>query len=316
MILAFSGDSFLARRGARRALDARGGDGVSVVELGEGTDADEIVQQARQSGLFGASTLLIDFDAAFQGQGGVAPRNAALKALASVPDETLVVVIDSHATPARQKRWQELGELDHRPTPRFGELRRWIARELDDAGVRVEPSVPALLADLFGEDLPGLASEIQKLAVLDETLGEDRVRRLVARPASRDAFDMIDAIVRGDAGQAVRVAQTLMDAGEPPARVAGALAWQFALVARARGLREEQGEVPKAIAAKELGTSPYPAGRAMALAREADERMLAEVFEQLLDAETALKTGRREPGWAMTALALSLASTFGRGAAP
>lgn len=313
MIVVFSGDPFRTRRAARRALPTREVSGGGLVELGEGADADEISRAVRQTGLFGATTVLIDFDAAFQGQGGVAARNAAMKVLEAVPEETSVVVIDSHATAARQKRWRSLGELTHLPTPRFGELRRWIGSELERAGVQATPGVPALLADLFGEDLPGLASEIEKLAVLDEPLDEDHVQRLVNRPAARDAFDVIDAIVRGDAGEALRLARTLLDGGEPAPRISGALAWQFGLIARARGLREEQGELPKAAAAKELGVAPYPAGRAMALAREVDEPMLAEMFVLLQDAESAMKTGRREPGWAILDLALSLSSTFARG---
>jgi DNA polymerase III delta subunit len=34
------------------------------------------------------------------------------------------------------------------------------------------------------------------------------------------------------------------------------------------------------------------------------------VFETLLDAELAVKTGRREPGWAVQAAALALADRF------
>ena len=312
MILAFTGDAFLARREARRTLRERGVDPEQVTEMGEGTEPDAIEQAARQSGLFGTAAVFLDADAAFQGQAGAAARTRALNALERLPDETLVVVVDAKATPARKKRWRALGELHDRPTPRFGALQRWIAQELREQGVRATRGVPVLLADLFGEDLPALASEIGKLAVLDDELDEDRVRRLVHRPASRDAFDMIDAIVAGDAASAVRTARLLLDAGEASPRILGALAWQFGLVARAVGLREREGDLPRDAAARALGTPPYPAGKAMQIARTLDEAALHHVFETLLDAELAVKTGRREPGWAVEAAALSLADRFAR----
>ncbi len=312
MIVAFTGDPFLARRSARRALRDRGVAPSEVVELGEGLLPEQIEAAVHQAGLFGATVLLLDFDAAFEGQAGVAPRAAAMKALASVPEDALVIVVDAKATAARQKTWRALGTLEHQPTPRYAALRGWIAKEAEAHGVRTRGGVPAVLADLFGEDLPALAAEIDKLAVLDEVLDEARVRELVHRPASRDAFDLIDAVTAGNEATAVRTARLLLDAGEAAPRILGALGWQFSLVARAVALRERDGDVAKAVAARTLGAAPYAAGKAMDIARRLDERALREVFGILLEVELAVKTGRREPGWAIEAGALELAGTFAR----
>ena len=312
MILAFSGDPFLARRSARAALRDRGVTPGEVMELGEGLHPEQIEAAVHQAGLFGATVLLLDFDAAFEGQAGVAPRAASMKALASVPEDALVVVVDAKATAARQKTWRTLGTLEHRPTPRFAALRGWIAKEAQAHGLRLRGAVPDVLADLFGEDLPALAAEIEKLAVLDEELDEARVRELVQRPASRDAFDLIDAVTAGNEATAVRTARLLLDAGEAAPRILGALGWQFSLVARAVALRARDGDVAKGVAAKALGAAPYAAGKAMDIARRLDERALREVFDVLLEVELAVKTGRREPGWAIEAAALELAGTFAR----
>ncbi len=308
MIRAFSGDRFLALRAARAAL--RSADGPTV-ELGEEADPADLERAIGQGGLFGTATVFFDFDAAFTGSAGVAPRNDAMKRLAAASDEASVVVVDAKATPARQKRWKELGEHRHLPTPRFGALPRWIAAELRDAGVRHRPDVPTVLADLFGEDLPAIASEIVKLAVLDEELTGERVRSLAARPAARDAFDMIEAIASGDAAGAVRTARQVLEAGEPAPRVLAALAWQFALVADAVALREREGREPsKAVAAKALGAAPFAAEKAVRIARPLDERRLRQAYELLLEAERSVKTGRTDPGWAVTEAAARLADRF------
>ena len=116
MILSFSGDPFLAARGARRALKARGFRPEEISEFDEGMTADEVEQLAAQSGLFGQVALLLDFVAAFKGQGGVKPRNEVIAALGRVPTDTTVVVIDAGATASRQKNYQKLGQHDHVPT--------------------------------------------------------------------------------------------------------------------------------------------------------------------------------------------------------
>ena len=309
MILAFSGDPFLAPRAARRALKARGFHAEEVTELGEGMTAGEVAQLAAQSGLFGQTALLLDLDAAFKGQGGVKPRNDVLKVLETVPAETFLVVIDLGATAARQKTYKALGEHSAHPTPRFDALTHWIRQELSEAGLRFEKDVPQTLADLFGEDLPGIASEVQKLAALDEELSPDRVREVANRPAARDAFDFIEATAQGDAGAALLVCRSLLAQGEAPPRVLGALTWQYGLVARCVGLREGRARVDPALVTQTLKVKPFVAKKALSIAQKLDEASLKKVLTAILDADVAMKTGKDE-NWALEALAVTLSGFF------
>ena len=308
MILAFSGDPFLAARAARRALRAQV-NAEATTELGAGMTGEEVAQLAAQSGLFGAVALLLDFDAAFTGQAGVKPRNEVVKALETVPADALIVVLDSSATASRQKTYQSLGRLEHLPTPRFNALASWVRGELKTEDVRFDKDVPDTLADLFGEDLPGIAAEVQKLAVLGETLTSARVREVVNRPAARDAFGFIDALTQGDARAALLVLRSLVSQGEAPPRVLGALSWQFGLVTRCVGLREDRGEVSAGFVAQTLKVKPFVAQKALGLARGLDEKRLLGVLTALLEADIAMKTGG-DGVWALEALALELAGFF------
>lgn len=305
MILAFSGDPFLATRAARRALRARGFHAEETTELAEGMSAEGVAQVAAQSGLFGQVALLLDFDAAFKGQGGVKPRNEVLKVLEGVPQDTLVVVLDLAATAARQKTYKALGEHEHLPTPRFSALTHWVRQELLAEGLEFEGDVPETLADLFGEDLPGIAAEIQKLAVLDETLTSERVREVVNRPAARDAFDLVEAVSQGDARRALSVTRSLLAQGEAPPRVLGALTWQYNLVARCVGLKEGRARVDAGLVTQTLKVKPFVAQKALALAKPLDEAGLKVLLTALLEADVAMKTGGDEV-WALEALALKL----------
>ena len=310
MVLSFSGDPFLAPRAARRALRARGFRAEDVTELGEGMTPSGVAQLAAQSGLFGQTALLLDFDAAFKGQAGVKPRNDTLKALGDVQD-TLIVVLDLTATPARQKTYGELGAHEHLPTPRYGALTHWVRQELQAAELEFGKDVPDTLADLFGEDLPGIAAEIQKLAVLDETLTSERVREIANRPASRDAFALIEAISAEDPRRALLICRSLVAQGEAPPRVLGALTWQYTLVARCVGLQTGRARVDPGLVAQTLKVKPFVAQKALTLAKPLGEAGLKRVLTSLLKADVAMKTGKDEV-WALESLALELSTRQGR----
>ena len=306
MILSFSGDPFLSHRAARRALQARGFRPEEIQELAEGMQADEVAQLAAQSGLFGQVALLLDFDVAFKGQAGVKPRNAVIKALEpSQSSDNVVVIVDSEATASRQKTYQQLGEHETLATPRFGALNHWIKQELQQAKLRFDPDVPETLADLFGEDLPSIAAEIYKFVVLEEKLSSERVRHIVNRPAARSAFDLIEACAKGDAKTALSICHSLMNQGEAPAKILGALTWQYNLVARCVGLQDKHQRLDAGTVTRSLRTSPYVAKKALALAKPLDEARLEHILRLILKADMAIKSGKDER-WALESLAISL----------
>jgi len=315
VILAFSGDEFLVRRAARAALVKLGVDPGGALELGEGMTADAVLELASQGGLFGQATLVLDMGAAFQGQAGVKPRNEVMRALERVGSGAVVLVLDPGATPARQKALRALGDHEHLPLPRGDRLVAWAAAELRAAGARFEPEVPAYLAEVFGEDVAAIASEVQKLAALDEDLVAARVREVVNREATHNAFDIIERIQAGDVAGAVAFTRHLLDSGEAVPRVFGALTWQFMLVAKAVGLRQREGgkRIGGGQAAAALGAAPYAAEKALRLAGKLDEEAVAAALSDLLAADVAAKSGG-DQDLALEAAVIGLARRLGASA--
>lgn len=324
MIVSFSGDPFLARRAAKRELVSRGFGPSEVTEIGEGMTPNDVATIAAQGGLFGQVALLLDFGEAFSGQAGVKPRNEMMSTLKSVSEGAFIAVLDQDATAARMKQWRELGQHVESPTPRYEALPRWVTAELDANGVRYEKDVPAALAELFGEDVASLASEITKLTALDEQFTAERVRQLANRTAVHDAFDLIDRIAKGDASGALRIARQLLAEGEAPQRVLGALVWQFMLVAKALAFADsERGAAPgvrgpsvQALAARAASTlkvRPFVAQKALTLAQALDERSLRDAMTELLAADVGAKSGS-DPEWALESLVIGLAARWSDGA--
>ncbi len=311
MILSFSGDPFLARRAAKRALAEQGLTTRDVTELGEGMTPADVVHLAGQGGLFGQVALLLDFGAAFTGQAGVKPRDEMMAALSELDGSALVVVVDPDATPARRKKWSALGEHQELPTPRYDALQRWVRRELEDASLRYRPDVPATLAELFGEDPAGILSEVNKLKALDEELTAERVRQVANRAAVHDAFDLLDSITAGDGAGAFATARQLLDEGEAAQRVLAALAWQFLLLAKAVALREREPDqrAVAQMAPRVLKAKPFVVQKTLKLAQGLSEDDVRAALAALLEADVASKTGR-DPEWALESAVLTLAGRF------
>lgn len=310
MISSFSGDPFLATRAARRQLASLRAAGAEVSDPGEDITRETILAAAGQAGLFGGTVLWLDFDAAFTGQAGVKARNAAMKALAGVSGADAVVV-DSSATPARQKQWLELGEHHNLPTPRFRALETWVASELKAAGVKFSREVPALMTELFGEDLPAIASEVNKLALLDGEVDAERLRNVTGKSAVADSFGFIDAVSAGDAAAALRQLRALREQDEDAIRILAAAAWQFGLVARCSALLQDDPRASDAQVAAALGQRPFVAQKVRRIAARLDEAAVRDVLREIAGADLASKTGR-DPDWALEKMAVNLSSRLNR----
>lgn len=305
MIESFSGDAFLAARAARVRLAQLRSESFEITELAEDLTPERVQAVAGQSGLFGAGALYLDFDAAFSGQAGVKPRNAMLRLLPTLDDDTRIIVLDSSATAARQKQWKELGTHANLPTPKWSALERWIEGELKAAGIRFTRDVPPTMVELFGEDLPGIASEITKLQLAEVELTARNVRELTGKEGIADAFSLIDALVAGDAAAAITQCRALRRQDEDGVKVLAAVSWQFSLVARCTGLLQAEPRANDSRVASALKVHPFVAGKVRRIAAGLDEQSLKPMLAAIADAELASKSGRNGD-WALEKLALQL----------
>ncbi len=96
-------------------------------------------------------------------------------------------------------------------------------------GCELEHRDAELLVEVVGRDLGRLAGEVDKLVAF--TGGRGRisgadVQQVCSALAETVIFELTDAIVRGDAGQALSIVHRLMEEGHAPARILPLVAWQ------------------------------------------------------------------------------------------
>ena len=97
---------------------------------------------------------------------------------------------------------------------------RWIAEQFKLSGVTVEPEACRLLAELVGDDLYELASEIEKLVTWAGGERDHRGRCRGARRAARKSppWDLTDAWGARDVGGVLRATERMLDRTGDPSR--------------------------------------------------------------------------------------------------
>lgn len=121
----------------------------------------------------------------------------------------------------------------------LGSAVRWVQALAAAAGVRIDPAGARLMASLAGfplyprsdgrtGDVKRLRGEVERLllyALGQRTISLDDVRQLVGPEALQDDWAMTNAIEAGQPAEALRQLALVLDAGAPPERVLGQLAW-------------------------------------------------------------------------------------------
>ncbi|UBV43735.1 DNA polymerase III subunit delta [Deinococcus taeanensis] len=282
-LIVFSGNRFLADETLRDTLSARGLDARALPRLGGEDVTADTVGSHLNPGLFGDGGVIVDLE-------GVKPDKALLELLAAAP--VTVALLDETPPATRLKLYEARGEVVPSPAPsKPGDVAGWVVQRARKERLPVERDACAYLAEVFGADLAGIAGELNKLALLDGPFTREAVRRVVGREPPGDSFAMLGAATAGKPGEAVTQLRRLLASGEDPFKLMGAVVWQYSLVARCVALQQEGGRVTEQVAAQRLGVKPYPAKKALEVARRLNEARIRAHLNRILDADLAMKRG-------------------------
>ncbi len=297
MVIAFTGDPFLAKEALLQEASLRG-----LTRFTQPTP--EALAEALSPGLFGQAGALLDLREAGDGE-----WKALKPLLEKVPEGVAVLILDPKPTTARAAFYRTRERRDF-PTPKGKDLVRHLENRAKRLGLRLPAGIAQYLASLEG-DLEALERELEKLALLTPPLTLEKVERVVALKPPVTGFDLVRAVLEGDAKRAFRHLKRLREEGEEPLRLLGAFAWQFALLARAWMLLEENPRPTEGDLAR-LEAHPYAAKRAVELARSLTGNALKASLEALIAGERRAKEGK-DPWLALERAVHTLLNTLPRG---
>jgi len=110
----------------------------------------------------------------------------------------------------------------------LADAERWVKNRVAASEAAIDPPAARLVAQRAGTDVRRLRGDVDRLLLF--TLGQkqitvDDVRAVTGPAALQDDWAMTNAIEAGAPGEALRQLALMLDAGAPPEKVLGQLAW-------------------------------------------------------------------------------------------
>lgn len=173
------------------------------------------------------------------------------------------------------------------------QLSKWISNKGSESGVILPLLQATYLANIIGNDLGQLSSEIYKLAtyVGPGQVITNEVIDLLASPAlDRDVFGLIDHVIQGNIKDAYRILFDCFTSGEEPIKILALFVRHFRIMLQVK-LLIDQGNKPEKLASI-LGVHPYSIKKASEHQRLFSEKALRHFLTILADDDFKMKTGR------------------------
>jgi DNA polymerase III subunit delta len=267
------------------------------------TSGEAVVALCNAGSLFGDARLVIvedvdgrrDSDGRLKGGWKAADSEVVSTYLGNPSPGTVLALVgeDVKKTTALWKACAKAGDVLEYSVQKK-ELQRWIAEQFRQRGARAEPEACAALAQLVGDDLHALATEVDKLATwaAGEPIGEREVESLTAAAADAPTFTLTDAWAVRDASRALAASETIFERESKPrrdtaTRLAGALGSHLGRLRSLKRLAAE-GIRPKEAAGK-LKLHPFYAEKLFRQSEAFEPGELRDAVVRLAELDGALK---------------------------
>jgi len=228
------------------------------------------------------------------------------------PSPTGILVMTVSTWDARTrlaKRLPTVGTLIEMEQPKRWELPSHLVQHAAERHkVKLDRDAAEMLVELIGEELAQLYNEIDKLVLFargEKVIRLQHVESLVGRSHVYGAFEVIDAVVCGDAARAVtRLRHMFEEDREAEYSVVGAFAFHVRRMFNAKRLLEKR--VSPDVIAKQLRVG-YNRNQFFAQLQRISLPQIASFLEELAAIDYATKTGQAHAPVAIEQLVLRLA---------
>lgn len=208
------------------------------------------------------------------------------------------LIFQAEKVDGRKKFFAELkkrGETVEFKRPYENQLGPYVRDEVRAAGKKIDGAAADLLAYLVGNNLQELVSQIEKLCVYcgkKECIDVADVKAIVSDTKVESVFEFTDALGAKDLSRALKMLTSLLQDGEAPLRILGAVARHYRQLWQVRELLDRK--VPSADLAKASGINPYFLKKVVDQARNYTVGELKQIFERMLELDLAFKSGGLE----------------------
>ena len=211
-----------------------------------------------------------------------------------MPETSTLVLVDEELSADNPllKDLSSAGQLREFRPLRPGAVLQWILGRCQSEGMDISPAAARLLADLVGNNLWVLASELAKLAAYAQgrRIEGGDVRALVSEARQVNIFAMVDAVVEKRAGVALRLLRQLTTAGAEGGYLLAMVVRQYRLIIQARELMST-GHPSHEIGQRLGVASEFVLQRILDQAQRYSLSRLKVAYRRLLEADAGVKRG-------------------------
>lgn len=183
-----------------------------------------------------------------------------------------------------------------------GQLRRWIFKECENRGAKIEGETVSKLIDYVGNDLFRMSNELDKLISYDKKITDETIELLVKSQVESDIFRMIDAVGQKNLKSALKEYQKLLEAGENELYILSMIVYQYRNLLVIKDLMERNTASNSWAISKKARMHPYVVQKSMNQVRNFSLEDLRKAYRLLLDFDVGVKTGKIEGKAALTLL--------------
>jgi DNA polymerase-3 subunit delta len=185
-------------------------------------------------------------------------------------------------------------------------LSDWVHGRIKEGGGNISLAALKLLVGLVGADLWVMSGEIDKLLAYssDKVITEDNVKQLTSYAREANIFALVDAILEGRRSQAQQLLHRLLQEGASPSYILAMIMRQLRLIvmAKDRGRKRSQPGISDSLES----ISDYSLEKATRQAKAFTLERIKKAYDQLLEADIGIKTGKYEGDLALDLLVVEL----------
>ena len=303
----FGDEDFLCRRVVIRLRKEVLGDDDAGFSLStfEGRDArlPDVLGELETVAMFGEGRRMVVVEGADDFIKNFRPE---LEDYASDPSESGVLVLVPKTWPSNTRLYKLLAKRGLSvkcaapTTARLGSWLRTWAKQTH--GVKLDPAAAQMLVELVGPELGLLDQELAKLSISaakGKAISSELVGQMVGTWRTKTAWQMLEAALAGNVGEALGQLDRLLLAGEHPVAILAQISStlrRFAAATRIILQEEAAGRRPVLRQALEAaGVKPFVLDRSQRELRRLGRHRGARLYRWLLDADLDLKGNSAVP---------------------
>lgn len=229
--------------------------------------------------------------------------------LIKLPESTVLVLAENELKESNPllKLISFKANLKSFPLLKAPELRQWVNKHLAEESGKISPQALNLLIRLIGSNLWVMSGELNKLVSYanGRQIEEKDVKALVSYTQQTSVFSLVDAIMDFNAREAETLLQQLLQKGATASYLLAMLYRQMRLIVRTRelkrlGLKESEMRQRLGVA------SEWAVRKTLEQTNRYTMPRIKQVYQQLLDTDIAIKTGKYNEELALSILVAEL----------